>query len=219
MHKTVDVRTGVDLLEANRELAFKNRAFLKERGIVSVDIMGSIGAGKTLLAEKMIEQLRSRGVETAVIAGDVAGNADYQRFSEHDVPVENINTGKECHLDAHLIEHALEKMRLDGVNVLFIENVGNLVCPTDFPLGTNKRMVVISITEGNDMVLKHPLIFGLSDVIAINKMDMAEAMELDPKTLERDARELGSKAKVVYTDAKHGDGIDDLMRALELPTD
>jgi hydrogenase nickel incorporation protein HypB len=215
----VDVRTGVDLLEANRELAFKNRAFLKERGIVSVDIMGSIGAGKTLLAEKMIEQLRSRGVETAVIAGDVAGNADYQRFSEHDVPVENINTGKECHLDAHLIEHALEKMRLDGVNVLFIENVGNLVCPTDFPLGTNKRMVVISITEGNDMVLKHPLIFGLSDVIAINKMDMAEAMELDPKTLERDARELGSKAKVVYTDAKHGDGIDDLMRALELPTD
>lgn len=219
MHKTVEVQTGVDLLEANRELAFKNRSFLQERGIVSVDIMGSIGAGKTLLAEKMIDRLRNKGIETAVIAGDVAGNADYQRFKEHDVPVENINTGKECHLDAHLVDHALEKMRLDGVDVLFIENVGNLVCPADFPLGTNKRMVVISITEGDDMVLKHPLIFGLSDVIAINKMDLAEAMEVDPKSLERDVRELGSKAKVVYTDAKRGEGIDELIRALELPVD
>lgn len=213
----MDVKSGVDLLQANREIAQKNRSFFSERGIVSVDIMGSIGAGKTLLVEGMIDILQSNGVLSAVIAGDVAGDADYRRFRKHGIQVENINTGKECHLDAHLVDHALQHMSLDGVEVLFIENVGNLVCPADFLLGTDRRMVVVSVTEGDDMVKKHPLIFGLSDVIAINKMDLAEAMEVNPKDLEYDAREIGSKARVVYTDAKHGKGIEDLMRALELP--
>ncbi|MFQ6128159.1 MAG: hydrogenase nickel incorporation protein HypB [Thermoplasmata archaeon] len=219
MHKLVEVKSSIDLLEANREIAQKNRSFLRERGITSVDIMGSIGAGKTLLAERMIDILQSNGVSSAVIAGDVAGDADYQRFKKHGVPVENINTGKECHLDAHLVDHALEKMDLNGINVLFIENVGNLVCPADFSLGTDKRIVVVSITEGNDMVKKHPIIFGLSDAIVINKMDLAKAMEVDPKSLERDAREIGSKARIVHTDAKHGEGIEDLMHALDLPFD
>ncbi|MCK4367840.1 MAG: hydrogenase nickel incorporation protein HypB [Thermoplasmata archaeon] len=219
MHKLVEVRSGVDLLQANREIAQKNSSFLRERGIVSIDIMGSIGAGKTLLAEKMIDILQGTGISPAVIAGDVAGNADYQRFKKHGIPVENINTGKECHLDAHLVDHALEHMDLDGISVLFVENVGNLVCPADFALGTDKRMVVVSVTEGDDMIMKHPLIFGLSDVIAINKTDLAGAMEVDPKTLGNDARELGSKATVVYTDARHGEGIEDLMRALGLPMD
>lgn len=219
MHKLVEIKSGIDLLQANREIAQKNRSFLREKRIISVDIMGSIGAGKTLLVEKMIDILQSKGISSAVISGDVAGNADYQRFEKHGIPVENINTGKECHLDAHLVDHALEKMNLDNIRVLFIENVGNLVCPADFSLGTDKRMVVVSVTEGDDMVKKHPIIFGLSDVIAVNKTDLADAMEIDPKSLENDAKEIGSKAEIVFTDAKHGGGIEELMRALELPMD
>ncbi len=216
MHKTVDVDIGRDILDKNRELAKKNHDLLKAKNIASYDFVGSIGSGKTLLIENIIERLKEKGKRAGVIAGDVAGEEDYKRFREHSVPVVNLNTGKECHLDAHLIEHALEDLDVDGLDVLFIENVGNLVCPGDFPLGTDIRIVVVSVTEGDDMIKKHPVIFALSDIIVINKVDLAEAMEVDPTVLRNDAVALGTRAKVIETDAKHGQGIDELMGALGL---
>ncbi|TET92036.1 MAG: hydrogenase nickel incorporation protein HypB [Methanomassiliicoccales archaeon] len=216
MHKTVDVHIGHDILDRNRELARKNHDFLEAKSILSFDFVGSIGSGKTLLIENIIERLKEKGKNAGVIAGDVAGEEDYKRFRKHSVPVVNLNTGKECHLDAHLIEHALEDLDVDGLDVLFIENVGNLVCPGDFPLGTDERVVVVSVTEGDDMIKKHPVIFALSDIIVINKVDLAEAMEVDPAVLRNDAVALGTRAKVIETDAKHGQGIDELMGALGL---
>ena len=214
MHKTVSVEMERDILAANRELAEENHGILKKHKIKSFDVMGAIGSGKTLLIERLIDELRKKDLSVAAIAGDVAGHDDYDRFVSHGVIGENISTGKECHLDAHLVQHAIEKLPLDKIDVVFVENVGNLVCPVDFPVGTDKRIVVISVTEGDDMVRKHPMIFAFSDIIVINKVDLAPAMEVDPRGLANDAGKVNPKAKIILTDARHGRGIDELMKAI-----
>ena len=205
---------GANILGANKRIADDNHAHLKSHGIRSFDFVGSIGSGKTLIIEKMIEALKAGGKRVGCIAGDVAGDDDYKRFVKRGAVAENVNTGKECHLDAHMVDHALEHLKLDEMDVLFIENVGNLVCPGDFPLGADKRVVVISVTEGDDMVRKHPLIFTIADLIVINKIDLAGAVDVDPQILVRDARNLNSRAPVILTDAKHGSGMDELKQAL-----
>jgi hydrogenase nickel incorporation protein HypB len=216
MHKVVTVDLEKDILSENRRIANENRAHLEEHGIVAFDFLGAIGSGKTLIIEKLMDILKAKGKRPAAIAGDVSGDDDYTRFASHGVPAANINTGKECHLDAHLVDHALEDLPLDKLDYLFIENVGNLVCPVDFPLGSHKRVVVISVTEGDDMVRKHPAIFAFSDVIIINKVDLAKAMEVDPKILERDAKRTNPGARIIMMDARHGTGMDELVKALGL---
>lgn len=216
MHKVVEVEMGADLLTANRRLAEENHALLRSHGIRGFDLVGSIGSGKTLLAERMIPLLRAQGRRPAAIAGDVAGDDDYRRYLAHGIPAVNLNTGKECHLDAHMVEHALAELPLREIDVLFVENVGNLVCPGDFPLGTDMRIVVISVTEGDDMVRKHPLIFTTSDIVVINKIDLAGSVEVDPQVLVRDAKKVNPRASVLLTDAKHGQGVAELVEAMEL---
>ena len=215
MHKTVDISIGADILTANRELAERNQKLCHKFGVKSYDFMGSIGSGKTLIIETLIDLLKSKDIRPGVIAGDVSGNDDYLRFLAHDIPVANINTDKDCHLDAHLIEHTLEHFELSQIDVLFIENVGNLVCPADFPLGTEKRIVVISVTEGDDMVRKHPLIFGLSDIIVINKIDLAQVIEVDVDVIASDANKIAPHTKLFRTDAKHKLGIEELLHEIE----
>jgi len=216
VHKTVTLDMEKDILAANRQIAEDNRKLLDKHGIVAFDFLGAIGSGKTLIIEKLADLLKSKGKAVGAIAGDVSGDDDYTRFRAHGMPAANINTGKECHLDAHLVDHALEDLPLDNIQYLFIENVGNLVCPVDFPLGSHKRVVVISVTEGDDMVRKHPAIFAFSDVIVINKIDLAEAMQVDPKILERDAKRVNPAAKIILMDARHGKGLDQLAAALGL---
>ena len=216
MHKVVTVDLEKDILSENRRIANDNRALLEKHHINAFDFLGSIGSGKTLIIEKLVDVLKAKGKRCAAIAGDVSGDDDYQRFISHGIPAANINTGKECHLDAHLVDHALEELPLDRLDYLFIENVGNLVCPVDFPLGSHKRVVVISVTEGDDMVRKHPPIFAFSDVIVLNKIDLAEAMQVDPKILERDAKRINPGARMIMMDARRGNGLDELMAALGL---
>ncbi|MEE9150515.1 MAG: hydrogenase nickel incorporation protein HypB [Thermoplasmata archaeon] len=216
MHKSIDIQVEEDLFEANRKIAAKNAELLRENGIYAIDFLGSIGSGKTLLIENILDKLKEQGKRGAAIAGDVAGNDDYKRFRRHNVQAVSLNTGKECHLDAHLVSHALEDLSLDGIDVLFIENIGNLVCPMDFPLGTDKRVVVISVTEGDDMVRKHPMIFGLVDVIVINKIDLADIMEVDTKRIISDAMEINPHTKICLADARHGVGIEDLISELDI---
>lgn len=216
MHKVVTVEMEKDILSENRHIADHNRALLDEHGIRAFDFLGAIGSGKTLIIEKLVDHLRSKGKRAAAIAGDVSGDDDYQRFVSHGIPAANINTGKECHLDAHLVDHALDDLPLEELDYLFIENVGNLVCPVDFPVGSHVRVVVISVTEGDDMVRKHPPIFAFSDVIVINKVDLAEAMDVDPRILERDARRINPGAKVIMMDTRRGKGMDELVSALGL---
>ena len=216
MHKVVTVDLEKDILSENRRIANDNRSLLEKHRITAFDFLGSIGSGKTLIIEKLVDVLKAKGKRCAAIAGDVSGDDDYQRFISHGIPAANINTGKECHLDANLVDHALEELPLDKLDYLFIENVGNLVCPVDFPLGSHKRVVVISVTEGDDMVRKHPPIFAFSDVIVINKIDLAEAMQVDPKILERDAKRINPGARIIMTDTRRGKGLIELMTALGL---
>jgi hydrogenase nickel incorporation protein HypB len=214
VHKTRDIEMGTDVLAENRRLAEKNLKRLRSRGIRSVDVMGSIGSGKTALIEKSSFLLKERGIRAAAIAGDVTGQDDYDRFRSVGLPSVSVNTGKECHLDAHLIGHALDDIELDSIDLLFIENVGNLVCPADFPLGTDKRVVVISVTEGDDMVRKHPMIFTGADIAVLNKIDLLPHLDVDVERLKRDYRKIRSEASLHLISARTGEGLPELLSLL-----
>ncbi|MEM4160789.1 MAG: hydrogenase nickel incorporation protein HypB [Thermoplasmata archaeon] len=216
MHKITEVQIGTDILKANLSLAQEISKELREHGIKSYEFMGSIGSGKTLLIERIIDRLKEKGVRCGVIAGDVSGNDDYLRFLAHGAKAVNVNTGKECHLDAHYIQHAIEQLDLHSFDVLFIENVGNLVCPSDFPLGADMRIVVISTTEGDDMVRKHPVIFANADLAVLNKKDLAGYVDVDINVIISDYRRILPHKKMLVTDAKHGEGIDELMKEMGL---
>ncbi|MBC7318171.1 hydrogenase nickel incorporation protein HypB [Candidatus Bipolaricaulota bacterium] len=203
-----------DVMQKQLELAAQNYELLKNRGIRAVNVMGAIGSGKTELILRMAKKLRERGLRVGAIAGDVAGDDDYQRFRTAGIPALQINTGDQCHLDAHQVGHALENFPLDQIDVLFIENVGNLVCPADFPLGTDVDLVVISVTEGDDMVRKHPKMFAQTDVVAINKVDLAAFVGVDPERIAADYKKVNPHGKVVFTAAKSGRGVEELLSAL-----
>jgi len=211
MHK-IEVDAEMDLLEENRKLAEKNRRLLKEKGVIAINIMGAIGSGKTLLIEKTISSLNDYKI--GAILGDVIAKDDYERVARYGVRAMPLNTGKECHLDAHLIHHALEDFDLN-IDVLFIENVGNLICPVDFDLGEDYRVVMVSVTEGDDVVSKHPEIFRLADVIIINKVALADAVEANVEKMVEDAKRLNPKAKVIKMDLKKGIGFDEWMEWLK----
>jgi len=212
MHK-IEVDAEMDLLEENKKLAEANRKLLKEKGVIAINVMGAIGSGKTLLIEKTIDALKD--VRIGAILGDVIAKDDYERVAKHGVKAMPLNTGKECHLDAHLVHHALEDFDLDGIDVLFIENVGNLICPVDFDLGETYRVVMVSVTEGDDVVAKHPEIFRLADVIIINKVGLAEAVEADVDKMFKDAKRLNPKAKIIKMDLKKGIGFDEWLEWLK----
>lgn len=208
-----DIELEESLLRKNEELAQRNRRLLESKGVTAIDVMGSIGSGKTTLIKQMVRRLKDKH-SIAVIAGDLTTTIDADRIREEGVQVVQVNTGKECHLDANLVARSLDEMDLDGIDLLFIENVGNLICPGEFPLGAHKRVVVISVTEGPYMVVKHPYIFMDATAVAINKIDLAEPMGVDISKLEADARRIKPSIKVVRTNGLTGDGVDDLIEAI-----
>jgi len=210
-----DIELDVNILEANRKLATENKELLKKNGVKAIDVMGSIGSGKTSLIEKLVQNLKGK-YRMAAFKGDLTTTIDAEMIARHGVEVVPINTGKECHLDANLIKKALKRISLEDIDLLFIENVGNLICPAEFPLGSDKRIVVVSVTEGPYMVVKHPFIFMDADVVVINKVDLAQAMGVDVKKLEKDAKVINPKAKVVATNCRSGEGVTNVIEALEL---
>ncbi|MCK9307342.1 MAG: hydrogenase nickel incorporation protein HypB [Methanoculleus sp.] len=210
----IDVHVEKDIYDVNNRIADANRDHLKAHGIRSFDLLGAIGSGKTALIERLAPKLRERGIRVGAIAGDVYGDDDFQRIVAAGVPAYNANTGKECHLDAHLVEHAIEHLPLDEIDVLFIENVGNMVCPTDFRLGAEKRIVIISSTEGDDVVNKHPMMFRGSSIGVINKIDLAGFIGSDLDRMERDMHRYNPEMKVFRTNMKTGEGLEALLDAI-----
>ncbi len=213
--EVMDIEVERDLIELNKKLADENRRLLDQYGVKAIDFMGSLGAGKTSIIEALIERLKPK-YRIAVIVGDVSTTIDSDRISKHGVKAIQINTGRECHLDAQLVKRALQAIDLSSIDLLLLENVGNLICPADFPLGAHTRVVVISVSEGKDMVVKHPLSFRDVDVVVINKVDVANIFNVDPYALAEDVKKINPKAKVVLTSARKGQGIDDLIKALNL---
>ncbi|WP_338099510.1 hydrogenase nickel incorporation protein HypB [Methanolapillus africanus] len=203
-----------DVFKENKELAAKNKKKLQEAGVFSVNIMGAIGSGKTTLIEEAIKALKGK-YKIAVIAGDVIADMDASRFVRLGVTTIPANTGKECHLDAHLVEHSLSEINLKDYDVLFIENVGNLICPTDFDLGEDMKIVVVSVSEGDDIILKHPVIFKTSELAVINKIDIAEAVGVDPATMVRDINFLNPKIPVLLTSKKDPKTVEQWVDVIE----
>ncbi len=214
MHKITHISMETDVLAENRHLAEHNQQKLHGSGVRSVDVMGTTGAGKTALIIKLSKMMMARGLRVAAIAGDVTGQDDYDRFEAAGIRAYNLNTGKECHLDANLLDRALDDIDLMDIDLLFVENVGNLVCPADFPLGTDKRMVVISVTEGDDMVRKHPMIFQGADIAVINKMDLVDYMGVDLERVKADYRKLSGGRELIPVSERTGEGLDVLVDAL-----
>jgi hydrogenase nickel incorporation protein HypB len=213
----LDIELEKDLLARNRNLAKENKKRFDRSNILAIDIMGSIGSGKTSLIKAILKKL-GMGKKVAVIAGDLTTTIDAERIRIGGAHVVQVNTGKECHLDANLIRQAINRMNLDGVKLLFIENVGNLICPGEFPLGAHKRLVVVSVTEGPYMIVKHPYIFREADMIVLNKIDLAKAMRVNPSQLERDANKINPHVPFIKANALSGMGISEIISALGLKT-
>ena len=211
----LDIELEEDLLKKNQELAEENRRRLREEGVRTIDVMGSVGSGKTSLIEGIADALKDE-CRIVMIAGDVTTSIDAERVRRHGVESIQVNTGKECHLDANLVRKALDRLDLAKIDLLIIENVGNLICPIEFDLGADTRIVVVSVTEGEYMILKHPMMFRGCEILVINKIDLAEAMEVNPDTLADQAREINPSIKVVETCLRRGEGIKDIVKALNL---
>ncbi|WP_455645127.1 hydrogenase nickel incorporation protein HypB [Methanosphaera sp.] len=208
MHTITSIEVEQDIIQANDKLAYENRKILDEKDVFAVDLVGAVGSGKTSLLEKLIDEMDD---DIAVIAGDILSKFDAKRIEDKNVPVKGLNTGKECHLDAHLVEHALPEIPLDDISILFVENVGNLICPADFNLGTHVRTVIISVTEGDDTAEKHPMIFKGADMAIVNKVDLADAVGADADKMVNDVKTINPDIPVVKCSLKTGEGVDEII--------
>jgi len=195
------------ILQANEQIAAENRARFQAAGVFVVNILGSPGAGKTTLLEALFRRLQGH-VRPAVIEGDIAGTIDAQRFEQLGLPVVQINTAGACHLDAGMVSAAVEQLELSGVDMLAIENVGNLVCTADFDLGEHARLLVLSVSEGDDKAAKYPFIFQGIQALCITKTDLLPHCNFHVERLLRDFRRLAPTAAVFQVSALTGDGIE-----------
>jgi hydrogenase nickel incorporation protein HypB len=195
-----------NILSANERLAAENERTLSERGVLAVNIMASPGAGKTSLIVSTINALR-QDLHIGVIEGDVASRVDADTIEGLGIPVVQINTGGTCHLDANMVHGALEQMILGELDLLFIENVGNLICPTDFALGEALKVMISSIPEGDDKPQKYPAMFAAVDAIVINKIDLLPYVEFDLEGFRKLVVGLNSDVQVFEVSCKTGEGI------------
>ena len=204
--KKISVET--DILARNNQLAACNRALFAARNLFVLNLVSSPGSGKTTLLEKTLRDI-SGTTRSAVIEGDQQTDNDAVRIAATGVPVKQINTGAGCHLDAHMVGHAAEEFDLDNLDLLLIENVGNLVCPASFDLGENHKVVVLSVTEGEDKPLKYPQMFHAADVMLLNKTDLLPHLDFDVAKCREMARRVNPDITIFEVSAKTGAGMDD----------
>jgi hydrogenase nickel incorporation protein HypB len=195
------------ILSENDRLAAQNRGLLARRGIFAINLMASPGAGKTSLIARSIECLRGK-LRLAVIEGDIASSIDTDRLASMGVPAVQINTGGDCHLEAHAVAQALSHLSLEGIDLLFIENVGNLVCPTSFDLGESSKVMVSSVSEGDDKPQKYPAMFQAVDVVILNKTDLLGICPFDCDPFLRAVRQLNPDVQIFELSCLTGAGMD-----------
>jgi hydrogenase nickel incorporation protein HypB len=195
-----------DILAKNQLFAERNRGWFAGREVLAVNLMSAPGAGKTSILERTI---RDSGLPISVLEGDQATSADADRIRACGAPVVQINTGTGCHLDAHMVAHGVARLAPPGGSVLLIENVGNLVCPALFDLGEQARVVIVSVTEGDDKPQKYPHMFRAADLLLINKIDLLPYVRFDVDRCIERAREINPKAEVMRVSAETGEGLSD----------
>lgn len=204
MRRTVQVRQAI--LSKNDRLAERNRGFFRARGLSVLNVLSSPGSGKTTFLRETVRVLNHQ-LKAGIIVGDLATDNDAQRLRASGAPVVQITTGTMCHLEAEMVARAVKELRLDGLQLLIIENVGNLVCPAAYDLGEDLRVVLFSVTEGEDKPLKYPPMFQAADVIIISKTDLAQACDFNRDLALASIRRVAPKAKVFETSAKTGEGM------------
>ena len=201
------VQIEQDILSKNNQYAAANRKWFSERGILTLNLVSSPGSGKTTLLTRSINDLKSE-LPLSVIEGDQQTANDAERIRETGVKALQINTGKGCHLDGHMVGHALEQLQPDNGSVLFIENVGNLVCPAAFDLGEAHKVVILSVTEGEDKPIKYPDMFYAADLMLLNKIDLLPHLQFDVERCIQYAQQVNPKIKVLQLSATSGEGMD-----------
>lgn len=204
----MEVKVMKNILGENDNLAAENRQLFSEKNICVINLMGSPGSGKTSLLEKILSKLAAK-INVAVIEGDLFTAKDAERIERQNVPVIQINTAGGCHLDAAMIRRAAETLNLDELDLIIVENVGNLVCPAEFDVGENFKAVVLSITEGDDKPLKYPLIFKESAVTLLNKIDLLPYTNFNLENARADLTTIHPNIKIIETSCTNGAGLDD----------
>jgi hydrogenase nickel incorporation protein HypB len=209
--RIIEVRRGI--LKRNDELAHALRERFNQAGVFVVNLVSSPGSGKTALLERTLAMLLGE-YRVAALVGDLATENDAIRLARSGAPIRQISTGTTCHLEAEMIGRALEDWKLDELDFLFIENVGNLVCPASYDLGEHLRAVLFSVTEGEDKPLKYPTIFNSSDIALISKMDIADAVEFDRDTACRNIEQVRPGIPIIDTSARRENGLDEWLELL-----
>ncbi len=194
------------VLEANERIAEENRHLFEENEVFVINLVSGPGAGKTTLLEKTIEGLKGQ-CRFGVIEGDIQTTVDAERIASPGVPVVQINTGGACHLDGNMIRQALDKLELGTLDVLMVENVGNLVCPVEFDIGEYCKVMLLSVSEGDDKPLKYPLIFHESRLLLINKMDLLPYVDFDVERVREESLRINSRLEIIEISCKTGDGL------------
>jgi hydrogenase nickel incorporation protein HypB len=222
MHRT-KVRIVEDALDANNTIARANRADFDRAGVSVLNLMSAPGAGKTSLLEAALAEPLAGGARAGVLEGDVQGSLDADRLADRHIPVVQLNTdsgfGGECHLDANMVRSAIDQLPLAEIELLVIENVGNLVCPAEFRVGEDARAMVCSVTEGEDKPLKYPLMFRACELVVINKLDLLAHLDFDLDLLLYHLDAVNPSARRILTSARTGEGVDELREWLgELAT-
>ncbi len=210
--RILEVRTKI--LKKNDEIARALRARFAEHGLFVINVVSSPGAGKTELLAQLMTMLREQGLRPAAVVGDLATENDALRLSASGCPAKQILTGSMCHLEADMVETALDGFDLDDFDILFIENVGNLVCPQSFDLGEDLRVLLFPCTEGEDKPLKYPTLINTCDLVLFAKMDIAEAVGFDTELARRNCAQARPGVAIIETSARAGVGIDALARTI-----
>lgn len=204
MVKVINVRQSV--FEENNKIAMKNREFFDSLNLFVVNLMSAPGAGKTSIVERTIDALKEK-LKIGVIEGDVTSSIDAEKLEKKGISTIQLNTGGECHLDANMISQAIENFNFDGLDLVIIENVGNLICPAEFKVGEDMKVMILSTPEGHDKPKKYPLMFMESSALIINKVDLLPYIETDLDTLIKNAKEINPSIQIFKTSAKTGKGI------------
>jgi len=210
----MEIKVVRDILEANEVIASQNSTLFSEKGIYVTNLMGSPGSGKTTLLERTISHLKDTE-RIAVIEGDIATSRDAERIAAHAIPTVQINTGAACHLDGNMVRGGLGELDLDQIDLLMVENVGNLVCPAEFKIGENDKAMIISVTEGDDKPLKYPLMFQVSSVLLLNKIDLLPYLDFDMERFQGDALKVNPRLTIMAISCKTGEGLDTWFRWIE----
>ncbi|MEW6109348.1 MAG: hydrogenase nickel incorporation protein HypB [Nitrospirota bacterium] len=207
------VKVVTKILEANERIALENRKLFDKAGIFAVNLMSAPGAGKTSLLEKTLSA--NSDLRIGVIEGDIAGSDDSERIERLGAPVVQINTGGACHLDANMINEVLDDLPLDELDIVFIENVGNLVCPAEFKVGEDMKIMLLGVTEGHDKPLKYPLMFQESSALILNKIDLLPYTDVDIDKVKKDSLSLNPGLRIFEVSCRTGQGISEWVKWLE----